>query len=256
MDPLPRLLLRAIERSTQRLATAYTAVSDAVARFLVEERGVDGTHVQVIHNGIDPMLFAAAREARDAVRAELGFEPAHRVIGTIANFHRRKKGYEVLVEAVPGVLEAFAEARFLWVGGEVDGLQAEIEARLGALGCADRVVMAGRRSDVPRLLAAMDVFVLPSTFEGLGIVVAEAMASGLPVVASDVGGIPEVVTAGETGLLVPVGDAAALGAALRTVLGDPDRATDLGARGRERAARVFGVDRMVAAYAAVFDACG
>jgi glycosyltransferase involved in cell wall biosynthesis len=230
-------------------------VSRAVADFLVVDRGVDAQRVRVIHNGVDPGPFARARSERAAVRAELAFEPQHRVIGTVANFHRRKKGYEVLVEAVPEVVRRHPDARFLWVGGDVDGLEAEISARLRALDVAERVQMVGRRGDIPRQLSAMDLFVLPSTYEGLGIVLAEAMASALPVVASDVGGIPEVVVDGETGLLVPVGDSGALGRAICELLSDPQRAGVFGRAGLERAERNFGVDRMVEAYAEVFDSC-
>jgi glycosyltransferase involved in cell wall biosynthesis len=256
LDRLPRPVLRATEQWTQKLAAAYVAVSRGVAEYMVDDRSVDPRHVQVIHNGVDPAPFAAARPERDAARRELGYESQHLVIGTVANLHRRKKGYEVLVEALPEVVRPLPEARFLWVGGDVDGLAQESVDRARALGVVEHLHLAGRCDDVPRLLAAMDLFVLPSFHEGLGIVLVEAMASELPVVASDVGGIPEVVAEGETGLLVPSGDPAALARAICEVLGDPERARALGRAGRERAETVFGVDAMVAAYDAVFAALG
>ena len=253
LDPLPKPVLRVIGQMTQKLSAGYIAVSQGVSDFMVEDRGVDPRRVQVIHNGVDPAPFAAARRERDAMRAELGYQPHHRVIGTVANLHRRTKGYEVLVEALPEVVRVDSAARFLWVGGDSDGLARDLEERAEALGMAGQLQLAGRCDDVPRYLAAMDLFVLPSTYEGMGIVLVEAMASGLPVVASDVGGIPEVVVDGETGLLVPAGDPEPLARAICELLAHPERARALGRAGEARAKSVFGIERMIASYCELFD---
>jgi glycosyltransferase involved in cell wall biosynthesis len=251
-DPYPPLLRSWIERWTQRLATGYVAVSESVADHMVQMRGIDPDGVQVVYNGVDPAPFGRRGAYRESARAEFGYGPAHRVVGTVANLHRRTKGYEVLVEAIPAVVREFPDARFLWVGVDLGGFAAELTERAAELGVADHLTLAGRRDDVPRLLAAMDLFVLPSTFEGLGIVLIEAMASGLPVVASEVGGIPEVVVDGETGALIPVGNRDALVSAIAGLLRDEERAARQARAGRERAHECFSVAAMVRGYEAVF----
>jgi glycosyltransferase involved in cell wall biosynthesis len=117
--------------------------------------------------------------------------------------------------------------------------RAEVEAAVRSLGLADRVELAGSRADVPDLLAAADLFVLSSRSEGAPFSILEAMAAGLPVVASEVGGVAELVAHGETGLLVPAGDPAPLADALRTLLVDPGLRSRLGAAGRARARERF-----------------
>ncbi len=132
------------------------------------------------------------------------------------------------------------------VGGDLEqggAYEAELRARAERLGVAGRVVFAGYRSDVPALLAGCDVFCLPSSAEGLPLVVLEAMARGKPVVTTPAGGTAELVVDGVTGLLVPPGDAAALAEALSGLLADPDRARQLGEAGRERVRTEFSAAR-------------
>jgi glycosyltransferase involved in cell wall biosynthesis len=123
------------------------------------------------------------------------------------------------------------------------------------MGLAPWVVFAGMRRDIPSLLPLMDLFVLPSLYEGFGIAILEAMAAGRPVVATAVGGIPEVVVHGETGLLVPPGDPVALADALHELLAHPERARALGARGRERAREKFRIESIVRQHEALYEAC-
>jgi glycosyltransferase involved in cell wall biosynthesis len=127
----------------------------------------------------------------------------------------------------------------------------QVEAAIGALPEPRWVVMTGRRMDVPKLVHAFDVFALSSKSEGLPLVVPEAMAAGLPIVATAVGGLPSVVDEGETGLLVPV-DEAALAAALARLERDRDKARAMGARAREVALDRYSHDRMVDAYLALY----
>lgn len=128
-------------------------------------------------------------------------------------------------------------------GPERDTLQAQIEAH----GMAGSIRLSGARDDVPRLLGAGDIFCLPSRQEGLGLAVIEAMAAGLPVVATNVGGIPEVVQADETGILVPPNDAEAIAKAIATLRDDTIRARSMGMKGQERARRHFDAPTMVGA---------
>lgn len=175
-------------------------------------RGLSPQKIRVVHNGIESGRFRRSRdETRTRLQAELGIEPGLPVIATVAVL-RPRKGIEVLLEAA----RAVPEACFVIIG---DGPQREEWQRLAAsLGVADRVRWAGYRNDVDALLAGCDLFVHPSLDDAFPTVLLEAMAAGLPIVASRVGGIPEIVTPGVTGELVPPGDAAALAGAIAALL--------------------------------------
>ena len=160
------------------------------------------------------------------------------MIGNVARLVEQKD-QRALVDAAPAILERFPDARFVVVG---DGpLRAELEADAASLPFA----FLGDRDDVPELLAGFDVFAFPSLFEGLCLAVIEAQAAGCPVVATPVGGIRETVIDGETGLLVPARDPAALAASICRLLDDPALADRLAREGRRRARARFSVERMV-----------
>jgi glycosyltransferase involved in cell wall biosynthesis len=142
-------------------------------------------------------------------------------------------------------------ARFVFAG---EGPERDVlEAKTRALGISERVAFLGARSDIPALLASCDVCVLPSLYEGLPLAALEAMASRKPVVATRIGGTDEAVVDGENGLLVPARDPSALAAALNALLEDPERARNMGAAGRERVARLFSTERIVAGVSAVYE---
>jgi glycosyltransferase involved in cell wall biosynthesis len=155
----------------------------------------------------------------------------------VATF-KPQKGHRVLVEAVDAVARRVPRLHVLLVGdGELAG---SISAEIATRGLAGRIHMLGTRRDVADLLAASDSFVLPSLWEGLPVALVEAMASGLPVVATAVSGTSQVVDQGVTGWLVPAGDAAALAEAIAQLVSDPARAAAIGAAGRAHVTRVFG----------------
>ena len=200
---------------------------------------------RVIVNGIDAARVEAVLIPRDRARAELGVPAAGVVLGTVARFDP-VKGLEVLLEA----LRQMPGATLVLIG---DGPQASsLRARARGLGVEPRVVFAGARPDAARWFAALDVYVSASRGEGLPLALVEAMAAGLPVVASRVPGHVDTVTHGDTGALVPVDDPAALAAATTALLADPARARALGAQGRTRARRDFSVERMAAEVAEVY----
>jgi glycosyltransferase involved in cell wall biosynthesis len=148
------------------------------------------------------------------------------------------------------IAPTFPEARFMVIG---DGsLRQRLELQADKLGIGEQVNFAGWRSDVPQLMAAMDVFVMPSLFEGGPTTVLEAMAMGKPVVATRVGMVPEVVDDGRTGLVVDPGNARALADAVSLLLADDELRTSLGKRAREHAVHHFSIDLMVERYLAVF----
>lgn len=194
-----------------------------------------------IRSGIDVAHFGTPARSREAVRAELGLAAHHRVAVSVIRLVPQKAPLDV-IEAAGRLLREVPDARVLIVG---DGpLRATVEQRCRALEIDDRVVLTGLRSDVPDLLAASDVLVLASLWEGLPRVIPQAMAAGLPVVATAVAGNAEAVVDGVTGLLVPPRDPAALGVATAALLADSDGAKAMGAAGRARVDE-FSVHRMV-----------
>lgn len=176
---------------------------------------------EVIHHGVDLRAIRAWRTERAAVRTELGAGPADVLALTIANY-RPNKRYPDLLAAARAVLDDGPPIRFAAAGH--GPLEAEVRAEHARLGLGDRFSLLGHRDDAIRLLAGADLFVLASGHEGLPVAVMEAFALGVPVVATRVGGLPEVVTDGVDGLLVPPGDPAALAAAIRRASGPDERA--------------------------------
>jgi glycosyltransferase involved in cell wall biosynthesis len=184
----------------------------------------------VVHNGIS--LQPATPAAAAALRAELVRGRPDYLVLTPARLHEQK-GHAYLLAAAAQV----PDATFVLAG---DGpLRSDLETRARELGVADRCIFLGHRSDVPALLAAADLFLLPSLFEGLPVSVVEAMVAGRPVIATAIGGTDEAIIHEVTGLLVPTRDPAALASAIGRLKGDPALASRLAAAGRERALREF-----------------
>lgn len=215
---------------------AYTAAHRVVANSQaaagrLRAEGVAAEKIVVIPNGIDTTVFP---------KREYALRP--RTIAMVACL-REEKRVDVLLDAAPLIFVRHPDAEILIVGD--GGCRAQLETLARTNLVADRVRFLGHRDDVPAILAGADVFVLPSRSEALPNAVVEAMASGLPVVASDVGGIPELVKDGRTGRLVPPGDAARLAAALIDILDHPDRALQMGQAGRRQIEEQYSFDRMV-----------
>ncbi len=222
------------------------AVSDEARRQYLERKRLAPEKVTTLYNGIDlvPFTDLDRSDARRAVRRELGIPLEARVLITVAVL-RPPKGIRFMIRALPDVLRRVEDAFYLIVGDGPDR-EALVEVADEA-GVRERVVFAGMRDDVPRLLAAGDVFVLPTLSEALPTVLAEAMASRLPVVASAVGGVPQMVDEGVNGLLVPPGDSQALARACLSLLTDPARRAEMGQAGWEIVQRKFDVRRQVRA---------
>jgi glycosyltransferase involved in cell wall biosynthesis len=231
-----RLLARGVDR--------YLAVSNHTAQNLKEKLGLPARKIEVVVNAIDPERFKAP--ADDTLCAQLRGPDSRPVVLCVARLHEQK-GQRFLLEAA----RLISDARFVFVG---DGPERQtLELQSEALGISERVLFLGSRSDVPALLRCCDVFALASLYEGLPISTLEAMAACRPVVATAVGGTPEAVIDGVTGLLVPARDSVALAAAIKGILGNPRRAQAMGAAGHERVSRHFSKTQMVAHVLRVYE---
>jgi len=218
-------------RLAARICTRMTAVSEEMAQYLREVTGVAGRKLLTIPNGVDSARFRPRPELREPVRAECGIPPEAPVIGTVGRLEAVKRQGDLL-RALATLTPQIPDLHALILGE--GSLRRELEALAGQLGVADRVHLPGFRDDVERVLPAMDVFVLPSISEGMPNALLQAMAAGLPTVASEVGGSAEVVDPGVTGLLVPAGDPYALAEAISGLLVDRARALCMGEAGRQR----------------------
>lgn len=225
-------------------AAAVVSVCDHVAR-LLEQDGFPKRKLRRIYNGIDAARYASS--ANGHLRRELGLPAAAPVVGMVANL-RPSKGHEYFIRAARQVAAAVPEARFVAAGDTHPRLIGPIRRLLAEMNLEERFVFLGFRSDVADLLAAIDVFVLPSTSEGFPLATLEAMAAGKPLVATRTGGTDEIVVDGETGYLVPPADAGALAARILDLLNDPARAAAFGRRGRERVYRHFTLAGMAKEY--------
>lgn len=234
-----------LRRSAARLAHAFVAVSETTADQARAQHDASPDKLHTIPNGIRLERYAPDTEARAATRIELGLGDAW-VVGTVGRLDGAKN-QAMLVRAMAPLLSANVR---LVIVGEGDA-RPEVESAIAALAEPRWVVMTGRRMDVPTVVHAFDVFALSSVTEGLPLVVPEAMAAGLPIVTTNVGGLPNVVEDQVTGLVVPV-DEHALGAALATLEADRPRARAMGARARTEALARFSSERMVDAYLALY----
>jgi glycosyltransferase involved in cell wall biosynthesis len=242
-------------RHVFRRASWITACSADLANRAVR-LGADPTRTEVVPYGVDTERFGPHPAAREAVRRELGIGRAPLVF--TAGRLVPKKGFEYLVDAI-GLLTAQVPDIRLVIAGDGD-LRAELTARAARLG-GNRVLLVGDQpqDEIARLSASADVIAVPSVHDEAGNVdglpnfALEALASSTPVVATDVGGLPQAVTDGATGRLVPEKDAAALSAAIAELLAHPSASRALGVRARERVVRDFGWDRVAERFEAAYD---
>jgi glycosyltransferase involved in cell wall biosynthesis len=223
-----------------RLFDRVITISHAIRKVLIRQ-GVDPEKLTCVHSALDPGPYSMPCDP-SFFKGEFGGDGEGPSVGMAAQFIPRK-GHDVLLEAIPGILRDHPGARFLLFGkGPLHG---EIAAKVRDAGLEDSVTLPGFRDDLPAILPCLDLLVHPAFMEGLGVVLLQAAASGVPVVASAVGGIPEAVIHDRTGLLVPPGNAAALASAVSALLADPEKARNLGEQGRERVGSHFSVERMV-----------
>ena len=216
-----------VDRVVSQWVDRVIAVSESAREFLIHTKGISLEKVTVIPNGCDLSVFRPGR-ARKAVRMELGLDADAPVIGVVGRLEPQK-GHQFLLDAFPRVAAEFPNARLLLIG---DGsLRTQLARQAARVGIASHVIFAGFRTDIPRLLDAVDLMVLPSLWEGMPLTALEAAAMAKPIVATDVDGTAEVVQDGVTGRLVPPANASALGDAILETLRHPRKACQMGDRG-------------------------
>ncbi len=235
------------------LTDKIVAVSNHTREVLIES-GLRPEQVTTIYTAIDLERFSPQEKNRKLLR-EFNLSPEKPVIGTVARLSDRK-GMPFLLDAVKLIADKGKKFSCIIVGGGGSKSQEKIDLlkrKAELLGITPYLVFTGLRTDIPDLLSIFDIFVLPSLDEALGRSLVEAMAAGKPVVASNVGGIPEAVEDGKTGILVPTRDAPAIANAISFFLDDLSRAKEMGRAGRRRAEEMFDVVKMVDDICALYD---
>jgi glycosyltransferase involved in cell wall biosynthesis len=231
---------RWIQRLVCRFADCVLVNAESIRETLIEQ-GYRRDNIAVIRNGISPAKFAVAC-GTPTIREDLGLPPSARLVVVLSRLNRMK-GVEYFLEAASLVADRLPDVRFLIVG---DGaIRSELECRAVRQGLGSRVVFTGFRTDVPKLLSQVALSVLPSLSEGLSNTLLESMASGVPVIATRVGGNPEIIEDGVSGLLVAPRDPAALANAMILVLESPDLAKRIGQAGKRKITEMFSMERSI-----------
>jgi glycosyltransferase involved in cell wall biosynthesis len=235
-------LIKWLNRRVMRHAERIIAVSGSVARFVAQVEGTPWQRVVTVHYGLDVPTCPA--NIHEMARARLGVKGGRdlALVGFVGRLVRQK-GVDLALEAFAKTYRAHPQSRLVIVG---DGpLKGHLQTQARRLGLREGVIFAGWIDDASGVIPAFDVVVMPSRWEGFGLVALEAMSRGLPVIASRAGSFPEIVIDGETGLLVPPECPAALAGAMEEILADPRRAAAMGLRGRNRVVESFSVAKMV-----------
>jgi glycosyltransferase involved in cell wall biosynthesis len=240
-----------LDRICARLSHAVIAVSEHTKEHMVDLEGAPAEKIHTVHNGIDfDRVKPAGPGARDRIRREFAPDGAALLL-TVGRLHP-EKGYEHLFRAMVDLKERLGRPVRLLIAGTgpfADAYQAEVRA----LGCEGVVRFLGFRKDVADLMAAADLVVHPAVAEAFGLVLTEALYVGTPVIATRVGGIPEIIADGIDGVLVPPADSRALADAILNLLNDPDRRGRMAGAGREKVRRQFRFDAMVQSYEGVYE---
>ena len=229
---------------SKRLGTEWVVVSKDNQAVLANLLGWSRTDVHLVYLGIqDTALIdpSARARARTELRAELSLPDDAQILLTVARLNPQK-GHNVIIDSMPDVLRARQDVWWVWAG---DGMSRSLlETALGRTRATDRVRILGHRDDVPRLLAGSDLFLFPTRFEGLGMAVLEAHLAILPVIASDAGPLPEIIRDQQDGLVIPIGDGAALAKSTLWALEHPDAMKAMATKARKRVLDDFSVGRM------------
>jgi len=226
-------------RLLSRLVSRHIAVSDPIKRSILKIIPHAEAKVSVIYNGVDMPRYGGPVD-RSRLLVELGL-PNDAYVMVMVGHLEEQKAHHYMVEAMARIVPAQPRAHILFIGG--GRLRGELEAQVSLLKLTDHVHFLGIRRDTPALLAAGDLFLLPSLWEGLSMALLEAMATGLPIVASAVSGTVQAMTSGQHGILIPSGDIDRLTEAVIYMITHPDEARAMGAFARQRVAQEFSAQR-------------
>jgi glycosyltransferase involved in cell wall biosynthesis len=241
--------MRRLNRWLWRQADAGIAISEAIRQFSIKVEGAPANRVHTIYYGLDPGSITAPLDARQLLRAELNIPADAPVAGSVCRL-TRQKGLRYSIRGFARIADQVPDAHYVIAG---DGpLRRDLEAEVQALGLTARVHFLGWRDDAHTILAALDVLLAPSLWEGFGLVLLEAMALTVPIIGTLVSAIPEVVVDGETGWLIPPRDTTAVAAALSDALTHPEARSERGANGRQRLENHFSAERMVESTLALY----
>jgi glycosyltransferase involved in cell wall biosynthesis len=240
-----------LDRLCTRLSHGVIAVSQHTSQHLIGVEGAPPDKVHTILNGIDfDRVRVPDPEASQRLRGEFGADSANLLL--IAARIHPEKGYDILLNAMPMIQRNGGRPSLLLVAG-AGPLEAHYREMARSLGIEKHVRFLGFRQDLPALMKAADVFLLPSVAEAFGLVLAEALYLGVPVIASRVGGIPEIIDDGVDGILVPPGNAESLAAAVTSLLAHPERRQALAGAGRDKVVQRFKFSDMVRAYESLYE---
>lgn len=241
-----------LDRIIGRVSRKRIAVSRAVQNKLVEKFILPASKIVIVPNGFELRLPLDPIAARRFMRQQFGLAEGDMVVVMVARFVEQK-GHHILVEAMPTIAARFPTVRFLLLG---EGPLLEVVRKQAqAAGIAERVLLPGAVDDVPKILAGCDLFVLSSFWEGLPVALLEAMGAGLPAVATAVGGVPEVIQPGKTGLLVSPGDSKQLADAVCALLHDKRQRADLAHAGQEYVQQHHRIEVMTDRYLEILLSC-
>ncbi len=245
VDDWKRFYHKWIDRTLARYSNVVLANSRAVRDFMTDREGIPAEKIRIIYNGLDSKRFTECSIARHAARQQFGLPTSATIVGTVANLSPWKD-YPNLLCAARIVCDHNPNVVFAIVGA--GRMELALREQSKSMNLDRNVFFLGSQRDIPGALKAFDMFVLPSKREGFANVILEAMASGLPVIATDVGGNSEAIVHGLTGFLVPAANSRALSEAVLDLVKDPGRCETMGLAGRERVVQSFSMEQMVQAY--------
>jgi L-malate glycosyltransferase len=237
------------ESILNKLTIRYVAISETVRQYAVSDLSIPSGKIEVIYNAVDAQRFSPIALDKNAKLQELGVPIGRKIVTTVGTCQERK-GHHYLIDAAEQVVKNSPDTHFLIVGdtsADYD-FTGRIKDMVNDRKLQDRISLTGKRTDISEILSVSDIFVLPSLWEGLPIALLEAMASGVPVIATNVGSNSEVVVNGVNGFIVPQKDSPLLAQRIEDLLADPLKASNIGMRGQETVKKSFSIDRMVQEY--------
>jgi glycosyltransferase involved in cell wall biosynthesis len=243
-------LLLALDKTTNQFAHHIIAVASACRDFLMEHESIPQEKITLVPNAIDLRRFSLGNADRAKSRNSFGLPLDAKVIAGVGRLNPQKN-FSLFLDIAAALVPRFPELRFLLAGDGPE--ESMLREKAGALGLADRIIFAGYVADTRQVYAATDILLMPSRFEGLPMTLLEAMAMGLPVVASKLDGIAEVIQDGREGFLIDSNDTQGFVERCAAVLENPANSSELATNARAKIEAHFSVERMTSAVEAIYD---